>query len=485
LSLKKQTEHAIFSQNRGDCINAVAQIMEMRATGAAPLAYVTTYGCQQNVADSEKIKGQLEEMGFSFTQDPDLADLILYNTCAIRENAESKVFGKIGELKHKKSKKPSLITAMCGCMAEQDHVVERVKKSYPYLDLVFGTHIIHYLPQLLFTFLTNGKRIFENGSEDEDKQIIEDLPIKRDSGQVGAWLTIMYGCNHFCSYCIVPYVRGRERSREPEAIEQEFRQLVEAGYKEITLLGQNVNAYGKTLKNPITFSDLLRRLDRVEGDYRIRFMSPHPKDATPELFETMAQSEHIAHSLHLPLQAGNNRVLKAMRRNYTREQFLELVEQARAHMPDITFTTDLIVGFPGETYEEFLETVDMLQKVKFNSLFTFIYSPRAGTKAAVMEDHVPAQEKSRWFQELWKEQEAIVAQTSPAMVGTVQRVLVQGYNDKKTMLMGKTEGNMNCEFIGDDSLIGTFVHVKITESPNFALKGTVLNEPINDITGGY
>lgn len=262
----------------------------------------------------------------------------------------------------------------------------------------------------------------------------------------------------------------------PQAIEQEFRQLVQAGYKEIMLLGQNVNSYGKTLENPITFSELLRRLDRIEGDYRIRFMSPHPKDATPELFETMANSKHIAHSLHLPLQAGNNRVLKAMNRNYTREQFLKLVEQARAAMPDITFTTDLIVGFPGETYEEFLDTVDMLEKVKFNSLYTFIYSPRVGTRAASMPDEISAEEKSCWFQELWKKQEEVVAQTSPAMIGTTQRVLVQGYNEKQTMLWGKTEGNMNCEFEGDDSLIGTFVDVKITESPNFVLKGTLITE---------
>ena len=252
--------------------------------------------------------------------------------------------------------------------------------------------------------------------------------------------------------------------------------MVKAGYKEIMLLGQNVNSYGKTLENPITFSELLRRLDRIEGDYRIRFMSPHPKDATPELFETMANSKHIAHSLHLPLQAGNNRVLKAMNRNYTREQFLKLVEQARAAMPDITFTTDLIVGFPGETYEEFLDTVDMLEKVKFNSLYTFIYSPRVGTRAASMPDEISAEEKSCWFQELWKKQEEVVAQTSPAMIGTTQRVLVQGYNEKQTMLWGKTEGNMNCEFEGDDSLIGTFVDVKITESPNFVLKGTLITE---------
>ncbi len=473
---QKQNNNEIFLQDRAHCMNAVAQIMEMRATGAVPLAYVQTYGCQQNVADGEKIKGQLAEMGFAFTENPDEADFILYNTCAVRENAESKVFGKVGELKHKKKRKPSLVTALCGCMAEQDHVVERIKKIYPYLDLVFGTHVIHYLPQLLYALLTNGKRIFENGHENEDKQIVEGLPVERDSTQVGAWLTIMYGCNNFCTYCIVPYVRGRERSREPQAIEQEFRQLVKAGYKEIMLLGQNVNSYGQTLENPITFSELLRRLDRIEGDYRIRFMSPHPKDATPELFETMANSKHIAHSLHLPLQAGNNRVLKAMNRNYTREQFLKLVEQARAAMPDITFTTDLIVGFPGETYEEFLDTVDMLEKVKFNSLYTFIYSPRVGTRAASMPDEISAEEKSCWFQELWKKQEEVVAQTSPAMIGTTQRVLVQGYNEKQTMLWGKTEGNMNCEFEGDDSLIGTFVDVKITESPNFVLKGTLITE---------
>lgn len=474
--LQEQNGHGIFSQSRAHCISAVAQMMEMRAAGGVPLAFVHTYGCQQNVADGEKIKGQLAEMGFTFTEDPDAADFILYNTCAVRENAEDKVFGTIGELKHKKKKKPALITALCGCMAEQNHVVERIKKSYPYLDLVFGTHVIHYLPQLLYTLLSNGRRLFETGHEDEDKQIVEGLPIERDSTQVTAWLTIMYGCNHFCTYCIVPYVRGRERSREPQAIEQEFRQLVQAGYKEIMLLGQNVNAYGKTLKQRMSFAQLLQRLDQVEGDYRIRFMSPHPKDVTKELLETMANSRHIAHSLHLPLQAGNNRVLKAMNRNYTREQFLELVEQARELMPQITFTTDLIVGFPGETYEEFLDTVDMLERVKFNSLYTFIYSPRKGTRAADLPDPVPAQEKSRWFQELWKKQEEITERTSPVMVGTTQRVLVHGYNEKQTMLWGKTEGNMNCEFDGDDSLIGKFVQVKVTQAPHFVLKGTLVAE---------
>lgn len=476
LVLQQQNEHAIFSQSRAHCVRAVTQMMEMRATGGVPLAYVHTYGCQQNVADGEKIKGQLAEMGLSFTDDPDKADFILYNTCAVRENAELKVFGTIGELKHKKRRKPSLITALCGCMAEQDHVVRRIQKSYPYLDLVFGTHVIHYLPQLLYAHLTNGRRIFENGNEEQDRQIIEGLPVQRDSTQTTAFLTIMYGCNHFCTYCIVPYVRGRERSREPEAIEAEFRALVQAGYKEIMLLGQNVNAYGKTLENPIDFAQLLRRLDSIEGDYRIRFMSPHPKDATPELLETMAHSLHIAHSLHLPLQAGNNRVLKAMNRNYTREQFLELVHRARALMPEITFTTDIIVGFPGETYEEFLDTVDMLEQVKFNSLYTFIYSRREGTRAATMPDPVPQEEKSRWFRELWQKQEEVVAKTAPAIIGTTQRVLVQGYNEKQTMLWGKTEGNMNCEFEGDDHLIGTFVPVKITQSPNFVLKGTLITE---------
>ncbi|MCI9576461.1 MAG: tRNA (N6-isopentenyl adenosine(37)-C2)-methylthiotransferase MiaB [Clostridiales bacterium] len=447
--------------------------MSVRARGAVPLAMVRTYGCQQNVADSEKLKGQLEQMGFSFTQDETQADLILFNTCAVRENAEYRVYGNVGNLKNIKREKPSLIIAVCGCMMEQEHVAEKIRQSYPYVNLVFGTHVIHRLPQLLHRVLATGKRVFERGDESAHREIIEGLPVSRDR-DIRGWLTVMYGCDNFCSYCVVPHVRGRERSRSPQAIEAEFRELLSSGYKEIVLLGQNVNSYGKNLDEPVSFAQLLRRLDAIEGDHRIRFMTSHPKDATRELLDTMAESRHICHSLHLPFQAGSNRVLKAMNRGYTREQYLALVAYAREKMPDITLTTDIIVGFPGETYEEFQETVSLVREVGFTALFTFLYSPRVGTRAAAMEDPVPAEEKSRWFQELLAAQEETSAQRSQSILGSVQRVLVEESNEKRGLLAGKTEGNLNCDFAGDPSLVGSYVRVKVTESRNWVLKGDLV-----------
>ncbi len=460
-------------QERQTSMEQVAQLMSVRARGAVPLAMVRTYGCQQNVADSEKLKGQLEQMGFSFTEDETQADLILFNTCAVRENAEYRVYGNVGNLKNIKREKPSLIIAVCGCMMEQEHVAEKIRQSYPYVNLVFGTHVIHRLPQLLHTVLATGKRVFERGDESADREIVEGLPISRDR-DIRGWLTVMYGCDNFCSYCVVPHVRGRERSRSPEAIEAEFRELLSLGYKEIVLLGQNVNSYGKNLDDPISFAQLLRRLDAIEGDHRIRFMTSHPKDATRELLDTMAESRHICHSLHLPFQAGNNRVLKAMNRGYTREQYLDLVAYAREKMPDITLTTDIIVGFPGETYEEFQETVSMVREVGFTALFTFLFSPRVGTRAASMEDPVSAEEKSRWFQELLAAQEETSAQRSQSILGSIQRVLVEESNEKRGLLAGKTEGNLNCDFAGDPSLVGSYVNVKVTESRNWVLKGDLV-----------
>ena len=284
-------------------VEEAAQIMQIRARGERPLAFVHSYGCQQNVADGEKIKGFLEQMGFSFTQEAEEADFILFNTCAVREHAEDRVFGNVGALKNIKRRHPSVIIALCGCMMEQPHVAQRIQRSYPYVSLVFGTHVIHRFPELFLQALTSGHRVFSRGEEDEDHQIHEGLPIHRD-GSVKAWVTVMYGCNNFCSYCIVPYVRGRERSRSPEAIQEEFEGLVRAGYKDITLLGQNVNSYGKTLPSPVSFAELLRRLDQVPGDYRIRFMTSHPKDATHELIDTIASGTHISHHLHLPFQSG-------------------------------------------------------------------------------------------------------------------------------------------------------------------------------------
>lgn len=470
---EKPQQKQAQEEERQACIEQVAQLMSVRARGAVPLAMVRTYGCQQNVADSEKLKGQLEQMGFSFTQDETQADLILFNTCAVRENAEYRVYGNVGNLKNIKREKPSLIIAVCGCMMEQEHVAEKIRQSYPYVNLVFGTHVIHRLPQLLHRVLATGKRVFERGDESAHREIIEGLPVSRDR-DIRGWLTVMYGCDNFCSYCVVPHVRGRERSRSPQAIEAEFRELLSSGYKEIVLLGQNVNSYGKNLDEPVSFAQLLRRLDAIEGDHRIRFMTSHPKDATRELLDTMAESRHICHSLHLPFQAGSNRVLKAMNRGYTREQYLALVAYAREKMPDITLTTDIIVGFPGETYEEFQETVSLVREVGFTALFTFLYSPRVGTRAAAMEDPVPAEEKSRWFQELLAAQEETSAQRSQSILGSVQRVLVEESNEKRGLLAGKTEGNLNCDFAGDPSLVGSYVRVKVTESRNWVLKGDLV-----------
>ena len=334
---------------------AVRQIMQVRKRGEKPLAMVHTYGCQQNAADGERMKGMLREMGFSFTDSPDEADLVLFNTCAVREHAEDRVFGNVGALKNQKRRHPGMIIALCGCMMEQEHVAERIKKSFPYVNLVFGTHVIHRFPELLLKTLTDSERVFERGDESPDQQIPEGLPIVRESDS-RAFVTVMYGCNNFCSYCIVPYVRGRERSREPDRIVEECRELIVQGYKEITLLGQNVNSYGKTLSQPISFSELLRRIDAIDGDYRLRFMTSHPKDATHELMDTMAGSRHIAHHLHLPFQSGNDRILREMNRHYDREKYLSLVRYAKEKMPDLSLTSDVIVGFPGETYEEFCDT---------------------------------------------------------------------------------------------------------------------------------
>ncbi len=450
--------------------NEVAQIMAIRARGDGPKALVRTYGCQQNVADGEKIKGQLEEMGFSFTENEEEADFILFNTCAVREHAEDRVFGNVGALKNIKRRNPSLIVALCGCMMEQEHVAERIRKSFPFVNLVFGTHVIHKLPELMFNTLTGSRRVFERGDETPDKQIVEGLPVHRD-GTVKAWVTVMYGCNNFCSYCIVPYVRGRERSREPEAILEEFKGLVAAGYKDITLLGQNVNSYGKSLEQPMNFSQLLRLLDEVEGDYRIRFMTSHPKDATHELIDTIAASRHISHHLHLPFQCGNDRVLREMNRGYTAEQYLALVDYAKSKIPDLSLTSDIIVGFPGETYEEFLDTIRLIEKVEFTSLFTFIYSPREGTRAAKMPDPVSAGEKSKWFTQLCDAQEKIAARRCASMVGTQQKVLVEEKSEKTGLWCGRTDGNMIVDFTGDHVEQGKFTEVDITAARNWILTG--------------
>lgn len=443
--------------------------------GETPKACVITYGCQQNVADSEKIKGMLELMGYDFTEDRLSAKLIIFNTCAVREHAEDRVFGNVGALKSYKRDNPDVVIALCGCMMQQKHIADKIKKSYPFVDLVFGTHNIHCLPELIYRALTGRKRVFE--IPDMDGAIAEGVPVKRDN-DAKAWLPIMYGCNNFCTYCIVPYVRGRERSRSVENIVSEFRQLVSDGYKEITLLGQNVNSYGKDLIPRVSFSQLLRQLNDIDGDFRIRFMTSHPKDCTKELIETMAQCDKVAQHLHLPFQSGSDRVLKAMNRHYTREQYLELINYARELMGDeLSITSDIIVGFPGETYEDFKETLSLVEEVKATSLFTFIYSPRKGTPAAEMPDLIPAEEKSKWFKELTDLQERISAEQMALHKGRTYKCYVYGKGKlSDNYVAARNDGNLIIEFEGDDSLIGTFQTIKVIEPLTFVMRGELVKE---------
>lgn len=441
----------------------------------APLACVVTYGCQQNVADSEKIKGMLHEMGYGFTEERTKAQLILFNTCAVREHAEDRVFGNVGALKKYKHEHPGVVIACCGCMMQQQHIAEKIKKSFPFVDLVFGTHVIHQLPGLLYKTLTGKKRVFE--IPDMDGVIAEGVPVLRDE-EKRAWLPIMYGCNNFCTYCIVPYVRGRERSRDPQDILKEARELVQNGCKEITLLGQNVNSYGKNLEPKVTFAQLLRMINDIDGDFRIRFMTSHPKDCTRELLETMAQCDKVAKHLHLPFQSGNDRVLKAMNRNYTREQYLSLIRYAKELMGDaLSITSDIIVGFPGETYEEFQDTLSLIEEVGFTSLFTFIYSPRNGTPAARMPDPVPAEEKGRWLRELLAVQEKISAENMKKYAGKTFKCFVYGKGKLgEHSLEARTDGNLIVEFDGDESLIGSFKNITVTEPLTYVLKGRLAEE---------
>ena len=389
---------------QNDYKKKVKNIVKSRFEGETPKAFVHTYGCQGNVADSEHIKGQLLEMGYSMTEELESADIIIYNTCAIREHAEDRVFGNVGALKTLKKNNKNLVIGLCGCMMQQEHVAEKIKNSYPYVNLVFGTHALHKLPELLFRVFKTKKRVFS--VEECDGVIAEGMPNERDSGE-NAWLPIMYGCDNYCSYCVVPYVRGRERSREADVVLKEAEDLINEGYKKITLLGQNVNSYGKSLENGINFAELIRRLDKIEGDYTFDFMTSHPKDCTKELIDVLASSKHFCGHLHLPVQSGNNRILKEMNRKYTREHYLDLVNYAKEKIPDVDITTDIIVGFPGETYEEFLDTVSLVKEVKYGSMFTFIYSKRKGTKAATFPDPVSKEEKTKWFMELLKVQEEL------------------------------------------------------------------------------
>ena len=456
-----------IDRQRGFC----AQIKAVNAAlPTPPLALVDTYGCQQNEADSERLRGYLSEMGYAFTQSEAEADVIVLNTCAIREHAEQRVFGNLGALVHTKRRKPDQIVCVCGCMAQEKHVADKIRQSFRHVDLVFGTHALWRFPELLWRILSRRGRVFD--IPDEAGSIAEGNPVRRE-GKVKAWVSIMYGCNNFCSYCIVPYVRGRERSRRPEDILAEVRQLAAEGYRDITLLGQNVNSYGRDLGLPgVDFAWLLEQVDAVPGDFLIRFMTSHPKDASERLFDVMARCEKVAPHLHLPFQAGNDRVLQAMNRRYTREHYLGLVRALRQRIPDIVLTSDVIVGFPGETTEEFEDTLKVLEEVRFDALFTFIYSPREGTPAARMPDPMSKEEKAANFQRLVDLQNAISAEKQAAYVGRTLRCLVDVLSDDpRHDLNARTPGGRLVHFSGDKALLGQFVDLKITGSSTWALFG--------------
>ena len=436
--------------------------------GHTPKCFVLTFGCQQNEADSEKLAGMAQDMGYELCDDPADADLIAVNTCAIREHAEQKALSIVGQYKHLKAKKPSLIIAVCGCMVAQEHRREDIKHKYPYVDLTFGTASLHRFPELLWQKIARSRRIF--CPEETEYVVAEGMPITRSS-DYRAWVSIMYGCNNFCSYCIVPYVRGRERSRDKDEVIAEVRDLVARGYKDITLLGQNVNSYAKG--KDYDFADLLAELDKIEGEYVLRFMTSHPKDASYKLIDVMAEGKHIARRFHLPLQSGNDRVLKVMNRHYDLAKYLDTVRYMREKMPDIVLTSDIIVGFPGETEEEFLDTLKALETVRFDMLYSFIYSPRKGTPAAEMEQ-VPDTVKGNRFDRLLAVQNTIAAEKNAPMEGKTLRVLCDGESKgNPDMYSGRTEGGKITFFRGTPDMVGRFVDVRITRTEAFALWGEV------------
>lgn len=438
-----------------------------------PMTYfVKTFGCQMNARDSEKLVGILEQIGYVEGTD-EHSDFIVYNTCTVRENANNKVYGRLGYLQNYKKKNPLMKIALCGCMMQEPEVVENIKKHYKFVDIVFGTHNIFKFAEILCNNIESGSQVIDIWKD--TNQIVEDLPVKRKFS-FKSGVNIMFGCNNFCSYCIVPYVRGRERSRAPEDIIREIEELVKNGVVEIMLLGQNVNSYGKNLESPITFAELLRRVERIEGLKRIRFMTSHPKDLSDELIEVMASSKKICRHLHLPLQSGSSEILKKMNRHYTKEQYLELAERIRKAVPDISLTTDIIVGFPGETEEDFKETLEVVRKVRYDSAFTFIYSKRTGTPAAAMENQVPEEVVKERFDRLLAEVQAISAQVCGRDVHTVQEVLVEEPDSHvEGLVTGRMSNNTIVHFPGGKELIGKIVKVYLEESKGFYYMGSLVD----------
>jgi tRNA-2-methylthio-N6-dimethylallyladenosine synthase len=445
------------------------RIGSIRPDRKPPTYYIRTFGCQMNENESEKYTGMLEMMGFTPASDMETADFVLFNTCCVRENAELKVFGHLGALKGLKREKPWMMIAVAGCMMQEPHVVEEIKNKYKHVDLVFGTRNIHELPKNLYERLTEEKCAIS--VYDTEGYIPEGVPLKREH-KYKAWLSIMYGCNNFCSYCIVPYVRGRERSRAPFDILEEARILAEDGVKEITLLGQNVNSYGKTLEEKTDFTELLYRLSEVKGIERIRFMTSHPKDISDSLIIAMSELDKVCKHLHLPLQAGSDRILKEMNRRYTKQRYMDIVSFAREKMPRIAITTDIIVGFPGETEEDFLETLDVVRKTEYDMAYTFIYSVRKGTKAAEREDQIPKEVKNNRFQRLLEVQDAISLKKNREYIGRIEAVLNEGPSKTdKTVCTGRTDTNKIVNFMAPEDTVGEIINVRITDAGAWSLEG--------------
>lgn len=443
----------------------------LKINGVRPLVFVQTFGCQQNVADSERLLGIAEAMGYEASDSPEASELIIVNTCAVREHAEKRTLSIIGQYKHIKEKNPALVIAVCGCMVGQAHRRDELKFKYPYVDITFPPGSIRLFPKLLADRLSGGKRTFE--TEDDKPPIAEDIPIKREAKH-RAWVSVMYGCNNFCTYCIVPYVRGRERSRSPQDIEKEVRELIDGGCKDITLLGQNVNSYGKNSDFECDFTQLITRLARIDGDYRLHFMTSHPKDATFELIDAIADNEHIAKQLHLPLQSGSNRILNAMNRHYDIDSYMEKLDYLRSRANNVAVTSDIIVGFPGETDEDFEATLEALRRARYDRIFSFIYSPRKGTPAAEMKDQIPDSLKSERFARLIEVQNEISLSKNRELLGKTVRVLCDGASkNDPTACEGRTEQDKIVIFKGNAS-IGDYVELRITQADTFNLYGEIV-----------
>lgn len=448
--------------------------LEKQRTGKQKYMHIITFGCQQNNSDSEKIKGMLAEMGYVHTDHKEQADLIIINTCCVRENAELKLYGNIGALKQLKNDNPGLIIAVCGCMMQQEHAVAMIKKKYRHVDLIFGTHNVYKLPELLERSMDEKYTLID--ILNTESAIIEDIPVMRDE-TFKAWVTIMYGCNNFCSYCIVPHVRGRERSRMPEDIVKEIEGLARDGCKEVTLLGQNVNSYGKDLAIEIDFADLLKLVNEIDGIERIRFMTSHPKDISDKLIHVMRDSKKVCEQLHLPFQAGSDEILRKMNRKYTKEEYLRKVNKAKQEIPGLALSTDVIVGFPGETNEDFEETLDVLRKVEFDQIFMFIYSRRVGTPAAEMEDPFSYEDKHRNFERLVQLQNEISHKTNETYLGKSVEVLVEGFSkNDPTKYTGRTRTGKVVNFSGTEGITGKLVYVIVTEIHSWFLNGEMVNE---------